>query len=359
MATTTGTVDRCPHQLRGRLECTAAVSLGDGMEAAPGRELRTPERLREPHVPDAGDDRLVEQRLAEPACLIGRSHPREHAIETGRLLEDVRPEPGDRPRVQFEDGAVPEHSLGPRSAQYEPGFAGTSTTEGRHRPATRQPQVRAEHDATVEAEDQVLADRLDRLEHAAVDPLCDPAGPSPRVRRLGGDPLADQHLEASGGTVDRVPFGHGRHGNDWQSGAVNRARSTAAGAAAALVWAAAERLDRQVFANDYTDVALVGKFITRSPAWPIAGTVLHAANGAAFGFAFDVVRRRVSIPPRRLALGLALTEHLALFPLGALVDRYHPARGEPGLERVFGRRAFAQATVRHAIFGLVLGRLAA
>lgn len=139
---------------------------------------------------------------------------------------------------------------------------------------------------------------------------------------------------------------------------MNRARSTAAGAAAALVWAAAEQFDRRVFSNDYTDVALLGKFVTRSRAWPIAGTALHAANGAAFGFAFDVVRRRVSKPPRRLALELALTEHLALFPLGALVDRYHPARGEPGLERVFGARAFAQATLRHTLFGLVLGRLA-
>jgi hypothetical protein len=28
------------------------------------------------------------------------------------------------------------------------------------------------------------------------------------------------------------------------------------------------------------------------------------------------------------------------------------------VERVFGGRAFAQATLRHALFGLVLGRLA-
>ena len=114
----------------------------------------------------------------------------------------------------------------------------------------------------------------------------------------------------------------------------------------------------RLFGNDYTDVALLGKFVTRSRAWPIAGVAVHAANGAAFGLAFDVARRRTAMPPRRLALALALTEHLALFPLGALVDRFHPARGEPGLERVFGGRAFAQATVRHALFGVVLGRLA-
>ena len=359
MAAATGAVDRRPHQLRGRFERVEAVGLGDSLEATPGRELRAPQRLCEPHVPDPGDDGLIEQRLAEPARLVGGTQPREHVIEARLRLQDVRPQPCDRPCVQLENGPVPEHSFGPSPAQHEPRPAGPSTTGRRHRPATGQPQVRTEHDATVEAKDQVLAERLDRFEHAAVEPLGDPTGSSARVRRLGCDPLAYQHLEASCGAVDRVPFGHDRHGNDWQSGAVNRTRSLAAGAAAAVVWAAAEQLDRRVFANDYTDVALLGKFVTRSRAWPIAGLALHAANGAAFGFAFDVVRRRVSVPPRRLAVGLALTEHLSLFPLGVLVDRYHPARGEPGVERVFGGRAFVQATVRHALFGLVLGRLAA
>ena len=56
---------------------------------------------------------------------------------------------------------------------------------------------------------------------------------------------------------------------------------------------------------------------------------------------------------------MALAEHGALYPLSALIDRYHPARGEPGLPPLIGNpRAFGQATVRHAVFGLVLGRLA-
>jgi hypothetical protein len=38
----------------------------------------------------------------------------------------------------------------------------------------------------------------------------------------------------------------------------------------------------------------------------------------------------------------------------ALVDRYHPARQElPKLAA--NRRAFGQATIRHAVFGIVLG----
>jgi hypothetical protein len=65
------------------------------------------------------------------------------------------------------------------------------------------------------------------------------------------------------------------------------------------------------------------------------------------------------LPTRPLAFGMALAEHITLYPLGALTDRYHPARGEPGVPRLIGnRRAYAQATFRHAVFGFVLGRLA-
>ena len=55
----------------------------------------------------------------------------------------------------------------------------------------------------------------------------------------------------------------------------------------------------------------------------------------------------------------SFAEHAALFPLFYFVDRYHPARGEPGVPRAFkSKRAFGQATWRHALFGVVLGRLA-
>ena len=139
---------------------------------------------------------------------------------------------------------------------------------------------------------------------------------------------------------------------------MSRRRAALAGAAAALLWAALEPIDIRVFRNDYSDVAVLGKLVTRNSAWPIAGIAFHVMNGALFGLAFDEVRKRTSLPPRRLALGLAFAEHVALFPLSYLVDRTHPARGEPGVRQLFSRRGFAQATVRHALFGAVLGRLA-
>jgi hypothetical protein len=140
---------------------------------------------------------------------------------------------------------------------------------------------------------------------------------------------------------------------------VSHPRSALAGAAAALVWGALEPIDMRVFRNDYSDVAVLGKLVTRTSAWPFVGIAFHAANGAAFGIAYEEARRRTSLPARRLALGLALAEHVALFPLSYLVDRKHPARGERGVGPLFNLRGFAQATVRHALFGAVLGRLAA
>jgi hypothetical protein len=138
-----------------------------------------------------------------------------------------------------------------------------------------------------------------------------------------------------------------------------RKRTAVSGAAAAVVWAAVEPLDRRVFRCDYSDVALLGKAFTRSRAWPAVGLAAHAVNGAVFGLVLSEVQRVTRAPTRPLAFAMALAEHVTLWPLGALSDRFHPARGEPGVPRLIGsRRAYAQATFRHALFGIVLGRLA-
>jgi hypothetical protein len=138
-----------------------------------------------------------------------------------------------------------------------------------------------------------------------------------------------------------------------------RLRAALAGTVAATVWSAVEPLDKRLFRCDYSDVAVLGKAVTQGPSWQPIGLAMHAVNGAIFGLAFYEVRRRVTIEPRRLALGMALAEHLALYPLGYFVDRYHPARGEPGVPPLLTNpRAFGQATVRHALFGALLGRWA-
>jgi hypothetical protein len=138
-----------------------------------------------------------------------------------------------------------------------------------------------------------------------------------------------------------------------------RLQAAGAGAAAATVWGLLEPVDQRLLRCDYSDVAVLGKAVTRGPHWRVAGFALHAANGAVFGLAFDELRKRLRTNPRRLALGAALAEHLTLYPLCYFIDRYHPARGEPGVPPLLENpRAFAQATWRHAVFGTVLGRLA-
>src|SRR5437764_4212484 len=216
----------------------------------------------------------------------------------------------------------------------------------------------AQDDAAFETQEQVLAGRLDRLEPPAVEPRRKLLDRGARMRGLDLEPLADEDLQPPRGPNERVTFGHPCQASAVQ--AYRKLRSASAGAAAASAWGLLEPVDQRLFGCDYSDIALLGKAVTRGPHWRSAGFAVHALNGAIFGVVFDCVRRRVAIEPRRLARGMALAEHLSLYPLCYFVDRHHPARGEEGVPPLFDNgRAFAQATARHLVFGLVLGRLAA
>jgi len=136
-------------------------------------------------------------------------------------------------------------------------------------------------------------------------------------------------------------------------------RSATAGALAATLWGLSEGFDQKALRYDYSDIALLGKAVTRGPSWRRAGFALHALNGAAFGVAYEAASRRAGVERRRLALGMALAEHVGLYPLAFFVDRYHPARGQAGVPPLLrSPRAFLQATWRHVVFGTALGRLA-
>jgi hypothetical protein len=140
--------------------------------------------------------------------------------------------------------------------------------------------------------------------------------------------------------MERIPFGH--RFNVLVHAKRSRLRSASAGALAATVWGLLEPLDQRLFRCAYSDIDLLGRGNRRR------GFALHALNGAAFGLAFDEVARRTPVDRRRLAVGLALVEHVTLWPLMAFV--------RPDL--VKEPRAFMQSTARHALFGVLLGRLA-
>ncbi|HSD76882.1 MAG TPA: hypothetical protein VLA98_05740 [Solirubrobacteraceae bacterium] len=134
------------------------------------------------------------------------------------------------------------------------------------------------------------------------------------------------------------------------------ARGAVAGAAAAGVWAVQQPLDRRIFGVPYDDTELLGKLVTRGRAWPVVGLALHLANGAAFGAAYAALAPRVPLPSWARGPAAALAEHLATWPGTALSDRLHPAREQlPRLST--DPAAFAQATWRHLLFGVVLGEL--
>jgi hypothetical protein len=134
------------------------------------------------------------------------------------------------------------------------------------------------------------------------------------------------------------------------------ARGALAGAVAAGVWAAQSPLDQRVFGVPYLDQELLGKAVTRGRAWHPVGVALHVLNGALFGAAYANVAPRLPLPAWARGPAAGLAEHAATWPLTLVVDQHHPARGE--LPRLAGSgRAFAQATWRHLVFGVVLGEL--
>lgn len=133
-------------------------------------------------------------------------------------------------------------------------------------------------------------------------------------------------------------------------------RGAVAGAVAASAWAAQQPLDKQLFGCGYDDVELLGKAVTRGSGWYPAGLALHVFNGALFGAVYANVAPLIPLPATARGPVAGLSEHVGLWPLGRLSDRFHPARNE--LTPLTGnRRAFAQATWRHALFGVILGEL--
>jgi hypothetical protein len=129
-----------------------------------------------------------------------------------------------------------------------------------------------------------------------------------------------------------------------------------AGAIAATFWALQQPLDKRVFGSRYDDVELLGRLVVSGPRWRLAGMALHAANGAAFGATYALARPHLPGTPVAQGVAAAMVENFGFWPLGRMIDRFHPARRR--LDPLSGNsRALAQATWRHLLFGVVLGLL--
>lgn len=130
-------------------------------------------------------------------------------------------------------------------------------------------------------------------------------------------------------------------------------RGAVAGVVAAATWAAVEPVARRLFGTPYTDVRLLGRPVSRHR-WRAAGTVIHLANGAAGGIAFE----RLGLRGWKTGVAVFQAENLAAWPLLVAVDRWHPDRRSGAWPPLLGNgRVFAQEAAVHAVFGAVLGRL--
>jgi hypothetical protein len=135
-------------------------------------------------------------------------------------------------------------------------------------------------------------------------------------------------------------------------------RGAFAGAVAAAVMALEQPLDKRLFECDYDDVELMGKLVTQGDEWRTIGFALHVQNGMIFGALYAQLKPFLPGPAVLSGLLAGVAENTALWPAVELIDRHHPAR--KSLPKLAGnKRAFAQATLRHALFGVVLGLLEA
>jgi hypothetical protein len=133
-------------------------------------------------------------------------------------------------------------------------------------------------------------------------------------------------------------------------------RGAVSGAIAAAAWAIEQPLDKTVLGSDYDDVEILGRALVRGDRWYPAGLAFHLANGAVFGAIYANIAPVLPLPPLARGPVAALTENFASWPLASLADRLHPARKK--LPTLAGnRKALAQATIRHLVFGIVLGEL--
>ena len=82
-------------------------------------------------------------------------------------------------------------------------------------------------------------------------------------------------------------------------------RGALAGVAGIAVWTAQQPLDKRVFGVDYDDVELLGKFVTREPAWLPIGMAMHVFNGAAFP-PIDATNERVGSARIETALATSI-----------------------------------------------------
>ena len=137
------------------------------------------------------------------------------------------------------------------------------------------------------------------------------------------------------------------------------ARAALAGVGGALAYLAEQELDRRVANPRSDDLVLLGGLVTASSAvWRPLGLAMHLAAGATFGLLFEALMAPLLRGPYWLrGVMVGQVENAALWPLLLVIDRVHPAVRCGALAPLNRPVYFAQAVLRHAALGAMLGLL--
>jgi hypothetical protein len=184
--------------------------VGDVSERRPRRDPNLPEHLGEPRVPDPRDDALIDERLADDPSFVLASKAGDDVWDVDVLGKQVRAEiPYGRVATQREHRPVPLHGLPLAASKDEPRRPAASCfVPSPDSPASVHPQMAPHDDTVLEAQHEVLPDRLDLLETAPVDRPRHAGDEPAGVRALRLDAVADEHLQLSRDPVEGVSLGH-------------------------------------------------------------------------------------------------------------------------------------------------------
>jgi len=162
-----------------------------------------PERLSEPHVPDPRHEPLIDERLADETRRVASAEAGHDVGGARGRREEIWPEATRGTASQREHRTVPLRRLPFATAQDEPrGAPPRDVGTPADTPAAVHAQVAPDDHVTLEAQEQVLPDRVHRLEQAAVDGRRDTGHSAARIRALGLQALAHENVEPAGDAVE-------------------------------------------------------------------------------------------------------------------------------------------------------------
>jgi hypothetical protein len=127
-----------------------------------------------------------------------------------------------------------------------------------------------------------------------------------------------------------------------------------AGAAAGILWRAAEPSLRRLFGHPYSDPQLATAFVTRGRLQPLLDYAVQASGGALFALCFVRAGGRTT----KAALAATLAENALLLAASPVVDRIHPDVRDGTWPPLTGNARSAGVSVSgHILYALLLGGL--